>query len=176
LSINGDDLKSAPQLERKRRLRAVMPRIESRLKYVDYVKGRGLDLFWQVCRRDLEGIVAKYAVRRDSTDGVQTSWIKIKNRHTHKAWGGTSCLSRARCEQGVAAQPSCDPRWHSIEGVCHPPPQGAITKKGTELDCRYPRYPSDHPTTSPLTTDSVAVLGVAISPAGMTAVSWVSLT
>src|SRR4029453_15469530 len=45
LSINGEDLHGLLLLERKRRLRAAMPRVESRLQYVDYVKARGRELF-----------------------------------------------------------------------------------------------------------------------------------
>jgi bifunctional non-homologous end joining protein LigD len=79
LALDGEDLTARPLLERKRRLRAVMPRIESRLVYVDYLKARGRDLYRASCRRDLEGVVAKWAHGRYHLDGVQTSWIKIKN-------------------------------------------------------------------------------------------------
>ncbi len=61
LDINGEDLRGLPQLERKRRLFDVMPRIESRVRYVDYVHERGIELFDLACQNDLEGIVAKYA-------------------------------------------------------------------------------------------------------------------
>ena len=54
------DRQERPLLERKRRLRAIMPRIDSRLVYLDHVVGRGVDLFAAVCARDLEGIVAKW--------------------------------------------------------------------------------------------------------------------
>src|SRR5215212_2951053 len=60
LSVDGADLRDRLQLERKRRLRAIMPRIDSRLVYLDHVVGRGAELFDAVCARDLEGIVAKW--------------------------------------------------------------------------------------------------------------------
>jgi len=47
-----------PLIERKRRLRALVPSQGSRLLYLDHVVGRGVDLFHAVCERDLEGIVA----------------------------------------------------------------------------------------------------------------------
>jgi ATP-dependent DNA ligase len=47
--------------------------------YVDHLKTRGLDLFREACERDLEGIVAKWSQGRYETDGVSTSWLKIKN-------------------------------------------------------------------------------------------------
>ena len=48
-------------LERKRRLRAIMPRIPSRLLYVDHVRAGGVDRFCQARAHDLEGIVGKSA-------------------------------------------------------------------------------------------------------------------
>lgn len=79
LDIDGEDLTGRSLLMRKRRLRAIMPRIESRLQYVDHVRGRGVQLFDRVCREDCEGIVAKWARGRYHIDGVQTSWLKVKN-------------------------------------------------------------------------------------------------
>jgi bifunctional non-homologous end joining protein LigD len=57
LEIDGKDLRARPLLER--RLRAIMPRHESRFLYLDHVTGRGADLFAAVCARDLERVVAK---------------------------------------------------------------------------------------------------------------------
>jgi len=49
----------------------------SPLLYVDHIDGRGVDLFREVCRQDLEGIVAK---RRDGMYDPDTrTWVKIKN-------------------------------------------------------------------------------------------------
>ena len=79
LSINGRDLRDLPLLERKRRLRAIMPMIECRLLYLDHLAERGRDLFRVACERDLEGIVAKCARGPYHTDGRSTSWLKIKN-------------------------------------------------------------------------------------------------
>jgi hypothetical protein len=41
LAIDGEDLRDRPRLERKRRLRRIMPRLDSRLVYMDHVVGRG---------------------------------------------------------------------------------------------------------------------------------------
>jgi bifunctional non-homologous end joining protein LigD len=79
LSIEGEDLTGRPLLERKRRLRAIMPRIESRLVYLDHVVGRGTELFAAACARDLEGVVAKWKRGLYHTDGLTTSWFKVKN-------------------------------------------------------------------------------------------------
>ena len=79
LAINGEDLRARPLLERKRRLRAIMPRIDSRLLYHDHIDGRGLALFDAVRGKDLEGIVAKWTHGRYHSDGQTTSWLKIRN-------------------------------------------------------------------------------------------------
>ena len=65
-------------MERKHRLRTTLPRVETRLLCLDHVNGRGIDLFRVVCRDDLEGIVAKWKQGPYHTDGVTTSWLKIK--------------------------------------------------------------------------------------------------
>jgi bifunctional non-homologous end joining protein LigD len=69
VAIDGEDLTKLPLLERKRRLRAIVPRSRSRLLYVDAIAERGTDLFRLGCRRDLEGIVAKWAHGTYQCDG-----------------------------------------------------------------------------------------------------------
>jgi ATP-dependent DNA ligase len=36
-----------------------MPRIKSRLRFLNHIEGRGVDLFHVACERDLEGVVGK---------------------------------------------------------------------------------------------------------------------
>jgi ATP dependent DNA ligase domain len=79
LNIEGEDLTNQPLLERKRRLRRLMPTIDSRLLSLEHIEQRGCDLFRAACERDLEGIVAKWAHGTYGTDGRTTSWLKIKN-------------------------------------------------------------------------------------------------
>lgn len=79
LGIDGEELTGRSLTVRKRRLRSIMLHIDSRLRYLDHVRGCGVDLVDRVCRQDCEGIVAKWARGRYHTDGVQTSWFKIKN-------------------------------------------------------------------------------------------------
>ena len=67
--LNGRDLRELPLLQRKRRLRAIMPRMESRVLYLDHIEQRGCDLFRAACARDLEGIVGKYAHGVYQSDG-----------------------------------------------------------------------------------------------------------
>jgi bifunctional non-homologous end joining protein LigD len=79
LSVDGEDLTSWPLHERKRLLVSVLPKSDSRLLYLDHIAERGRDLYDVVCRRDLEGIVAKWTRGTYQTDGRRTSWLKIKN-------------------------------------------------------------------------------------------------
>lgn len=59
LWLDGRDLRSLALVERKRILRGLVPCQPSRLLYVGHIDGRGVDLFREVCRQDLEGVVAK---------------------------------------------------------------------------------------------------------------------
>jgi bifunctional non-homologous end joining protein LigD len=79
--INGQDLRDRPLLERKRRLRAIMPAatMQARVLYHDHVAGRGVPLFDAIRGKDLEGVVAKWKDGRYYTDGQTTSWFKIRN-------------------------------------------------------------------------------------------------
>ena len=98
LSLEGEDLRHLPLVERKRRLKRIMPDIESRLLYVDHMPERGRALFDAACERDLEGIVAKWKRGRYETDGVTTSWIKAKNRN-YSQWTGRRELFERRRDQ-----------------------------------------------------------------------------
>src|SRR4051812_31067072 len=97
LAIDGNDLTSLPLLERKRRLRAIVPRSHSRLLYVDAIAERGTDFFRLACRRDLENIVAKWAHGTYQCDGRGTSWLKIKNPQ-YSQMEGRRELFEARCD------------------------------------------------------------------------------
>jgi bifunctional non-homologous end joining protein LigD len=77
LYLNGRDLRQLPLIERKKKLREVIDK--SGLPDVicgKYVEGRGVDLFNEVVRRNLEGVVAK---RKTGTYSVVSGWLKIKN-------------------------------------------------------------------------------------------------
>jgi bifunctional non-homologous end joining protein LigD len=95
LSIDGEDVRASSLLERKRRLRAIMPRLDSRLVYMDHVARRGAELFDAVCAGDLEGIVAKWKHGRYHSDGGVTSWLKIRNPQ-YSQMGGRAELFGAR--------------------------------------------------------------------------------
>jgi bifunctional non-homologous end joining protein LigD len=96
LSVDGEDLRAKPLIERKRRLKRIMLRIDSRLLFVDHVSERGMALFREARRMDLEGIVAKWTRGPYHGDGVNTSWLKIKNPGYSQMTGRRELFERRR--------------------------------------------------------------------------------
>jgi len=77
LYLNGRDLRQLPLVMRKEKLQTLIEK--SGMTDVicgTYVKGRGVDLFNEVCERNLEGIVAK---KKAGTYSTVSGWLKIKN-------------------------------------------------------------------------------------------------
>ena len=73
-----EDLRDQPLEERKRRLRALVPRADAgAVRFSDHVVGQGPAFFEQACRMGLEGVVSK---RRDAayTAGRGKAWLKSK--------------------------------------------------------------------------------------------------
>jgi ATP-dependent DNA ligase len=108
--VDGEDLREWPLIERKRRLRRLIPSVPTRLLYVDHVEERGEDFFAVACAHDLEGVVAKLAHGRYHADGRSTSWLKIKNPGYTQATGRhdlfesrTSARRRPRASGAVLA-------------------------------------------------------------------------
>jgi len=56
-----------------------MPRVESRILYLDHVRQQGVRLFAEICKRDGEGVIAKWCRGCHHAVGQTTSWLKIKN-------------------------------------------------------------------------------------------------
>lgn len=94
LWLEGRDLRGLALVERKAILRGLVPRQPSRLLYVDHIEEHGVALFGEVCRQDMEGIVAK---RRDGLyDPDAPTWVKIKNRQYSQAVGRHERFERMR--------------------------------------------------------------------------------
>jgi bifunctional non-homologous end joining protein LigD len=77
LYLNGRDLRQLPLIERKEKLREVIDK--SGLPDIicgKFVEGRGIDLFNEVVRRNLEGVVAK---RKNGIYTTVSGWLKVKN-------------------------------------------------------------------------------------------------
>jgi bifunctional non-homologous end joining protein LigD len=78
LAVDGRDIRKMALVARKKVLRTLVPRRSRVILYAGHIRRRGRDLFAEVCRQDLEGIVAKRA------DGIydvaaMPGWLKIKN-------------------------------------------------------------------------------------------------
>jgi bifunctional non-homologous end joining protein LigD len=77
LYLNDRDLRQLPLVERKEKLKAVIEKSGvPDIVCGKYVEGRGVDLFKEVCQRNLEGVVAK---RKTGTYAAVSGWLKIKN-------------------------------------------------------------------------------------------------
>jgi bifunctional non-homologous end joining protein LigD len=62
LWLDGRDLRQRSLSYRKQLVSRILPRsFASRVRYVEYIAERGVDLFNVACEYDLEGIVAKWA-------------------------------------------------------------------------------------------------------------------
>jgi bifunctional non-homologous end joining protein LigD len=131
LSIDGEDLRDRSLVERKRRLRALMPRMDSRLVYMNHVVGRGADLFAAICAHDLEGVVAKWKRGRYYSDGQTTSWLKIRNPAYSQIEGRHDVFAprRSAWSRSRSARPVLCPELQPFLGGSRPKPNAA------EVDC-----------------------------------------
>lgn len=86
-----------PLIDRKLRLRSVVPQRSLRLLYCDHVERDGEGLFRLACEHDLEGIVAKWKSGPYLPE-KPTSWIKIRNRN-YSQWLGREELFEAKLFQ-----------------------------------------------------------------------------
>lgn len=77
LSLNGEDLKALPQIERKERLEALLAAAEPPIRVADHVIGAGEKLYTAMCEAGMEGIISK---RIDAPyRGTRSkSWVKVK--------------------------------------------------------------------------------------------------
>jgi bifunctional non-homologous end joining protein LigD len=72
--LNGRDQRDLPLIERKRRLKEVIPSGAVSLHYADYIAGNGVALYEMAVKNDIEGIVAK---PRDSLYVPGAIWYEI---------------------------------------------------------------------------------------------------
>lgn len=76
LELGGTDLKSLPNIERKERLRPIIP-VSGPFLFADYIVGSGEKLLAAMCNAGLEGIISK---RADAPYRGKRSqaWLKVK--------------------------------------------------------------------------------------------------
>jgi bifunctional non-homologous end joining protein LigD len=78
LWLDGVDIRKLPLIERKGQLEKLIHGTGgTRMLYSNHLDGDGIALFEEICRLDLEGIVAKRKRSIYKDDG--TGWLKIKN-------------------------------------------------------------------------------------------------
>jgi bifunctional non-homologous end joining protein LigD len=96
LWIDGEDLRSQPLIERKARLKAVVPtrQTRSRLRFHSHVERHGKALYQLTCERNLEGIVCKQKV--GLYDTRRPEWVKVKNPNYSQAEGRVELFEELR--------------------------------------------------------------------------------
>jgi ATP-dependent DNA ligase len=72
LALENEGLRDVQLIQRKRQLRRLIPRANSRRLYVDHIEARGVGLFREASARDLEGIIGKWRRGRYHADGATT--------------------------------------------------------------------------------------------------------
>ena len=95
LWLDGDDLRSLPLIERKRRLHKLVQRSRSHaIIYAQHIEDQGVGFFEETCSRDLEGIVAKRKLGIYKNNGL--GWKKIKNPKYSQAEGRHDLFTRVK--------------------------------------------------------------------------------
>jgi len=89
LWCDGQDLRYAPLIERKHKLRSILPTESDRIIYCDHVEHDGESLFRLASENDLEGIFAKRKFDPYLPD--KASWLKIRNTN-YSQWEGREDL------------------------------------------------------------------------------------
>src|SRR6201994_5031100 len=74
---DGEDLRALPLLERKKRLKAILPR-HKLIAFSNHRKGNGTKFFAEAERRHLEGIMAKRADSPYASGRRTADWLKVK--------------------------------------------------------------------------------------------------
>ncbi len=102
LRVEGRDLRQQPLIQRKFRLRSILPQRGERLLYCRHIEEAGEDLFGLACEYDLEGVVAKHKFATYMPDGEKT-WFKIRNR-SYSQWAGREELFERERERNPDVQ------------------------------------------------------------------------
>ena len=89
-----EDTRYLPLIDRKLRLRGIVPQGAERLLYCDHVEGDGEGLFRLACENDLEGIVAKR--KSDPYLAEHATWLKIRNQGYSQSLGREELFERER--------------------------------------------------------------------------------
>ena len=77
LYLDGEDLRTLPQLRRKEQLAALLKQVSAPLQLTSFVTGHGPKVAGQACANGLEGIISK-AASAPYEDGRSEAWLKVK--------------------------------------------------------------------------------------------------
>ncbi len=81
LWLNGHDITSFPQTERKKLLAILLKNAPEHIHYVDHSEKEGEEFFEDVEKKQLEGIIAKRAAGKYYPGSRSDDWLKIKTGH-----------------------------------------------------------------------------------------------
>lgn len=84
LEYNGENLKGLPLIERKKRLKEIIPENDV-IRYCEHLEGNGIGFFQAAKESDLEGIIAKKADSKYFPGKRISDWLKIKNHKSIEA-------------------------------------------------------------------------------------------
>ena len=77
LSLDGEDLTGLPLIERKERLRGLLPSGAKLIHYSDHIRGSGEQMLNKLCAAGLEGVISKKA-DEPYVGSRAGGWLKIK--------------------------------------------------------------------------------------------------
>jgi ATP-dependent DNA ligase len=121
LQLGNQNMRELPLIERKRLLRSLIP-AGSRILYADHIERFGVRFYDEICRRDLEGIIAKWKygpyvtgdhqpAHRSLTRHLNApellarfSWLKIQNPKYSQIEGRSELFDRKFRGKSVAAE------------------------------------------------------------------------
>lgn len=96
LYLDGKDLRSLPLAERKTKLRKILGRQASNIRFSDHVATRGIEFFDAAVKAGLEGIIGKDATSAYQEGKRTGAWVKIKSRERQEAVIGGFTAPRGR--------------------------------------------------------------------------------
>jgi bifunctional non-homologous end joining protein LigD len=97
LSLNGEDLRPLPNIERKERLEALLGQAKPPIRVADHVIGAGEKLYRAMCDAGMEGIIAK-RIDAPYRGARSKSWVKVKCTRRQEfvivGWGKSTAKAR----------------------------------------------------------------------------------
>ncbi|MDF2456170.1 MAG: ligD [Cytophagaceae bacterium] len=84
LAIEGKDIYDEPLIERKKKLKRLLPK-KSIIRYCEHVIEGGEAFFEWILNHDLEGMIAKKADSLYHTNKRSSEWLKIRNHNITEA-------------------------------------------------------------------------------------------